>query len=206
LKSQDWERELPSPAVISSRFRSQAQSAGSFAPAVVVGAALWLLAWVFYVRDGQFRTTGLGDWMDPYFINGLLEHWLHSVADADSGFLATSMYTQDFYTGHFAVFMALPFGVVGWVERGDLRLRNTIVVDGIAEWRITATRWTDPVLPLNGDWNLALARQSGEVVRDLRCDVQMPRSSLPQVPVITVCDKLKKHCASLRMACDRMLV
>lgn len=76
----------------------------------------------------------------------------------------------------------------------ELDRRNTIVVDGVdAEWRITATRWTDPVLPLNGDWNLALARQSGEVVRDLRCDVQMPRSSLPQVPVITVCDKLKKH-------------
>ena len=27
-----------------------------------------------------FWTSGLGDWADPYFINYLLEHWLHSVS------------------------------------------------------------------------------------------------------------------------------
>src|SRR5688572_7467116 len=35
------------------------------------------LAFVFRLHDGQYRSTGLGDWIDPYFINGLLEHWFH---------------------------------------------------------------------------------------------------------------------------------
>ena len=33
---------------------------------------------VFHLQDGQFRVAGLGDWMDPYFINALLEHWYRS--------------------------------------------------------------------------------------------------------------------------------
>jgi hypothetical protein len=41
---------------------------------------------------------------------------------AVSGFLGTAMYTQDFYTAHFAVFMALPFVVVAWVDRAGSRL------------------------------------------------------------------------------------
>lgn len=53
---------------------------------------------------------------------------------------------------------------------------NTIVVDDVErDWRITNTRWTDPALPLVGDWNLALAKRSREFVRDLQCDIQCPR-------------------------------
>jgi hypothetical protein len=72
---------------------------------------------------------------------------------------------------------------------------NTIVVDDVdRDWRITNTRWTDPPLPLVGDWNLVLAKRSREFVRDLQCDIPMPPPPpLPQVPVLTVCDKLKNR-------------
>ena len=72
---------------------------------------------------------------------------------------------------------------------------NTIVVDDVdRDWRITNTRWTDPTLPLGGDWNLMLATRSREFVRDLQCNIPMPAPPpLPQVPVHTVCDKLKKR-------------
>src|SRR5262245_5799185 len=72
---------------------------------------------------------------------------------------------------------------------------NTIVVDDVdRDWRITNTRWTDPALPLVGDWNLVLAQRSREFVRNLQCDIPMPPPPpLTQVPVITVCDKLRKR-------------
>lgn len=72
---------------------------------------------------------------------------------------------------------------------------NTIVVDDVdRDWRITNTRWTDPTLPLAGDWNLMLATRSREFVRDLQCAIPMPAPPpLPQLPVHTVCDKLKKR-------------
>jgi hypothetical protein len=39
---------------------------------------------VFHVRDAAFWTNGLGDWLDPYFINYLLEHWHHSLVTLSS--------------------------------------------------------------------------------------------------------------------------
>ena len=44
---------------------------------LVVGGIGAYLAFVFRLDDGQARSMGLGDWIDPYFINGLLEHWFH---------------------------------------------------------------------------------------------------------------------------------
>ena len=38
------------------------------------------LAYVFRFAEGTFWTTGAGDWIDPYFLNALLEHWYRSVA------------------------------------------------------------------------------------------------------------------------------
>lgn len=46
---------------------------------VVLGVLLSFLARLFQVFDPAFWTSGLGDWMDPYFINYLLEHWYRSV-------------------------------------------------------------------------------------------------------------------------------
>ena len=48
-------------------------------PAVILGCALTYLSYVFQVLSGAFLTSGLGDWIDPYFINGLLEHWRYSL-------------------------------------------------------------------------------------------------------------------------------
>jgi hypothetical protein len=47
--------------------------------AVVVAVSLCCLAYLFRPFQRSFWTTGMGDWMDPYFINYLLEHWYHSV-------------------------------------------------------------------------------------------------------------------------------
>jgi hypothetical protein len=81
------------------------------------------------------------------------------------------------------------------IEHTTIRLdsANTVIVDDAdASPRITATRWTRPVLPLVGDWNLALTRRSSGFMRDLRCDVPMPAPPpVPQPPVVTVCDRLK---------------
>src|SRR4051812_1164863 len=43
------------------------------------------------------------------------------------------------------------------------------------------------------DWNLVLAKQSREFVHDLQCNIPMPTPPpLSQVPVLSVCDKLKR--------------
>jgi hypothetical protein len=83
------------------------------------------------------------------------------------------------------------------IARTTLRLDrvNTVVVDEVeAAGRVTATRWTEPALPLVGDWNLALAKRSSDFARDLQCDIPMPPPPpWPQVPILTVCDKLKRE-------------
>ena len=79
----------------------------------------------------------------------------------------------------------------------ELGRLNTVLIDNVeGEWHTSGTQWTDPRLPLAGDWNVALVERSRELLRYLRCDVLMPAPSLPypvpQVPVVTVCEKLKK--------------
>jgi hypothetical protein len=46
---------------------------------VVLAVAAAYLAYVFRLGSGMFWTAGAGDWVDPYFINALLEHWHRSV-------------------------------------------------------------------------------------------------------------------------------
>jgi hypothetical protein len=53
------------------------------------GAALLALStiylgYVFRLPTGEWRRMGLGDWIDPYFINSLLEQWLYSVTHLTS--------------------------------------------------------------------------------------------------------------------------
>ena len=45
---------------------------------IVLALAAWYVSSVFQL-SGPFWNAGLGDWMDPYFINYLLEHWHRSV-------------------------------------------------------------------------------------------------------------------------------
>lgn len=37
------------------------------------------IGWVFRLTDGTIWHLGLGDWMDPYFSNALMEHWYQSL-------------------------------------------------------------------------------------------------------------------------------
>jgi hypothetical protein len=47
--------------------------------AIVLGVFGVYFAYVFRLGAGTFWTNGAGDWVDPYFINALLEHWYRSV-------------------------------------------------------------------------------------------------------------------------------
>jgi len=83
------------------------------------------------------------------------------------------------------------------LEHTSVRLGqiNTVVVDavdGSAARRISATRWTEPRLPLVGDVNLELARRSSALLNDLQCDIPMPKPPpMFRTPIITVCEKVK---------------
>ncbi|HEU4937370.1 MAG TPA: hypothetical protein VFT39_12990 [Vicinamibacterales bacterium] len=46
---------------------------------VVLALSLAYLFYVFDISHETFWTAGLGDWLDPYFINYLLEHWYHAL-------------------------------------------------------------------------------------------------------------------------------
>src|SRR5262249_8425217 len=45
----------------------------------VLALALGYFNYVFARASGIWRTRGLGDWIDPYLINGLLEQWYYSL-------------------------------------------------------------------------------------------------------------------------------
>lgn len=46
---------------------------------LVLLVSLGYLSHVFHLFNRAFWTAGIGDWMDPHFINALLEHWYRSV-------------------------------------------------------------------------------------------------------------------------------
>lgn len=46
---------------------------------IVLVVSLSYLSYVFDIYHATFWNAGLGDWIDPYFINYLLEHWYRSV-------------------------------------------------------------------------------------------------------------------------------
>jgi hypothetical protein len=46
----------------------------------VLGVSIGYLTYLFRPFQPAFWDTGMGDWMDPYFINYLLEHWYQSLA------------------------------------------------------------------------------------------------------------------------------
>jgi len=47
---------------------------------IVLVVSLSYLSYVFDILHPTFWQAGLGDWIDPYFINYLLEHWYHSLS------------------------------------------------------------------------------------------------------------------------------
>jgi hypothetical protein len=50
----------------------------------VLAVSMLFLGSVFQFSQDGFWRNGLGDWMDPYFINYLLEHWYHAVRTLSS--------------------------------------------------------------------------------------------------------------------------
>jgi hypothetical protein len=59
---------------------------------VVLALSLSYLSYVFGIFRETFWTTGLGDWIDPYFINYLLEHWYHAVSTFSDPFSPPMFY------------------------------------------------------------------------------------------------------------------
>jgi hypothetical protein len=49
------------------------------AASILLVVSLSYLSYVFQIFHDTFWKAGLGDWIDPYFINYLLEHWYRSV-------------------------------------------------------------------------------------------------------------------------------
>ena len=59
---------------------------------VVLAVSLSYLSYVFDVFHETFWTAGLGDWIDPYFINYLLEHWYHALSTFSDPFSPPMFY------------------------------------------------------------------------------------------------------------------
>ena len=47
---------------------------------LVLALPLAYFASAFRIADWKPPESGLGDWLDPYFINFLLEHWYYSIS------------------------------------------------------------------------------------------------------------------------------
>jgi len=60
--------------------------------AVVLAVSLSYVSYVFNVFHETFWTAGLGDWIDPYFINYLLEHWYHALSTFSDPFSPPMFY------------------------------------------------------------------------------------------------------------------
>ncbi|MEO8077940.1 MAG: hypothetical protein ABI818_16555 [Acidobacteriota bacterium] len=92
----------------------------------------------------------------------------------------------------------------GVVTIGDVRIPlngvNTVFVDHVDEpgvRRVSATRWSEPRLPLTGDRNVTMVRRSRELLNYLQCEVPIPAPPRTgygsQMPIVTVCEKLKSR-------------
>ena len=53
---------------------------------IVLAVSLFYLSYVFQLFDARSWSSGLGDWLDPYFINALLEHWYRSAMTLSNPF------------------------------------------------------------------------------------------------------------------------
>src|SRR6476469_5636315 len=46
---------------------------------VLLGVSIAYFGYVFQVQSPAFTTSGLSEWLDPYFLNMVAEHWYRSV-------------------------------------------------------------------------------------------------------------------------------
>jgi hypothetical protein len=59
---------------------------------VVLAVSLAYLSYVFDIFHETLWKAGLGDWIDPYFINYLLEHWYHALSTFNDPFSPPMFY------------------------------------------------------------------------------------------------------------------
>jgi hypothetical protein len=71
---------------------ARAQVARALRASVLLGVSLSYLSYVFDILHATFWNAGLGDWIDPYFINYLLEHWYHAVTTFSDPFSPPMFY------------------------------------------------------------------------------------------------------------------
>ena len=68
--------------------------------AVVLGLSLVYFSSAFQIFKDGFWTAGMGDWMDPYFINSLLEHWSWSFTHFHNPLSPTMFFPQEKTLGY----------------------------------------------------------------------------------------------------------
>jgi hypothetical protein len=79
---------------------------------VVLAVSLTYLSYVFDIFHQTFWTAGLGDWLDPYFINYLLEHWYHALSTFSDPFSPSMFYPAQKTLGYsHALILYAPFYV-----------------------------------------------------------------------------------------------
>ena len=46
---------------------------------LLLAVSIGYFGYVFQVQSPAFMTSGLSEWLDPYFLNLVAEHWYHSL-------------------------------------------------------------------------------------------------------------------------------
>ena len=60
--------------------------------AMIFSLVVAYFTYVFQITNGSFFNSSLGDWVDPYFINYLLEHWYHALSTLSDPFSPPMFY------------------------------------------------------------------------------------------------------------------
>ncbi len=79
---------------------------------LLLAVSLSYLSYVFDIFHQPFWTAGLGDWIDPYFINYLLEHWYYALSTLSDPFSPPMFYPAQKTLGYsHALILYAPFYV-----------------------------------------------------------------------------------------------
>ena len=69
----------------------RSRTSGLVRALAVLGLSFAYFSTVFQIFRGEFWTSGMGDWMDPYFVNSLLEHWTLSITRLERSLIAADV-------------------------------------------------------------------------------------------------------------------
>ncbi|HEY4671526.1 MAG TPA: hypothetical protein VIG78_05635, partial [Gemmatimonadaceae bacterium] len=91
---------------------ARAHGARALRASILLGLSLSYLSYVFDIFHAPFWNAGLGDWIDPYFINYLLEHWYHAVSTFSDPFSPPMFYPAQKTLGYsHGLLLYVPFYV-----------------------------------------------------------------------------------------------